>query len=406
MSTTPLAGLKVIDFTRVLAGPLCTQHLGLMGADVIKIESNDIGDEMRSWPPFKTDQAAGNATGTPFLAVNHNKRSITVNLKAPEGNEIVRKLIKDADVVIESFALGVGARLGISAADVRTANPRAIHCSITGFGSVGPMKDMKGYDVILQAFSGMLAMIGERDGPPARIPFSPIDQATGMNAVIGILAALNERNRSGIGGSVEVSLFDSATSLLCYMLQNYWQRGTDPQRFGVAHESLCPYEAFDTSDRPLILGIANDGLWRAFCNLIGRSDLIEDPRFKTNADRVTNRAETLSLVSATLLTRSCDEWFSLLSGVGIPCSPLHKLSELVAHPHARASGMIYDYDHPLFGRMSAVAQPIKFDGLRTASRRAPPGLGEHNDEVLEGLGYSSAAIAALREAGVIGPGAG
>ena len=403
MSTTPLAGLKVVDLTRVLAGPLCTQHLGLMGADVIKIESTGIGDEMRSWPPFKTTEAGRLATGTPYLSVNHNKRSITVDLKAPQGKEIVRKLIADADIVVESFALGVGARLGIAASDVREINPRAIHCSITGFGAVGPMKDTKGYDIILQAFSGMLSMIGDQDGPPARIPFSPIDQTTGMNAVIGILAALNERNRTGIGASIEVSLFDSATSLLCYMLQNYWQRGTDPQRFGLAHESLCPYESFETSDRPLIVGIANDGLWRAFCQLTGRPEWIADPRFKTNAARVTHRAETLALVRAELLTRSSDEWVPLLSGVGIPCSPLHKLSELAAHPHTRAAEMIYDYDHPLFGRMSAVAQPIKFDGLRAKSHRAPPGLGEHNDEVLQGLGYSKADIAALREAGVIAP---
>lgn len=402
MSTTPLAGLKVVDLSRVLAGPLCTQHLGMMGADVIKVESIGVGDEMRTWPPFEADAAGQHRTGTPFLAVNHNKRSITIDLKASEAREIMAKLFADADVVIESFALGVAARLGVAAADVRRINPRAIHCSITGFGSTGPLKDMKGYDVILQAFSGMLAMTGDREGPPSRIPFSPVDQATGMNATIGILAALNERNRTGIGSSVEVSLFDSATAQLTYMLQNYWTRGTDPQRFGLAHESLCPYEAFETADRPLMLGIANDSLWRAFCKLIGRPELTSDARFSTNAARVANRAETLEIVTAAMKLRSCDDWFAALADIGIPCSPVNKLSELSAHPHARASGMIYDYEHPLFGRLSAAAQPIKFDGERAASRRAPPGLGDHTREILEALGYTAASIDDLAMRGVAG----
>lgn len=402
MSTTPLAGLKVVDLTRVLAGPLCTQYLGLMGADVIKIESNDIGDEMRSWPPFKADAAGRTPTGTPFLSVNHNKRSVSIDLKTNTGREIVNKLVATADVVIESFALGVADRLGVGASDVHKINPSAIHCSITGFGSVGPMRNLKGYDVILQAFSGMLAMTGESGGAPARIPFSPIDQTTGLNAVIGILAALNERHRTGDGSAIEVSLFDSATGLLGYMLQNFWQRGTDPQRHGLAHESLCPYEGFETADRPLMLGVANDTLWRAFCKLADRPDLSSDDRFKTNAARVKNRSETLAIVRAIMTRHTCEEWLSKLTAAGIPCSPIHTLSELAAHPHARASGMIYDYDHPLFGQMSAVAQPIKFDGQRSESRRSPPAVGEHNDEVLASLGYSETSINDLRQSGVIG----
>lgn len=402
MSTTPLAGLKVVDLTRVLAGPLCTQYLGLMGADVVKIETTDTGDEMRTWPPFYTDTAGGSATGSPFLAVNHNKRSLALDLKAPKGREIVAKLIAEADIVIESFALGVGARLGVSAADVHRINPRAIHCSITGFGSEGPMKNVKGYDVVLQAFSGMIDMTGYADAPPARITFSPVDQATGLNALIGILAALNERNRTGKGAAIEVSLFDSATGLLGYMMQNYWQQGLEPQRRGLAHGSLVPYQAFEASDRPIILGIANDALWRGFCKLVGRPELIDDPRFRTNGARVENRDATVEIVAAIMSTRTCEDWFEALTAVGIPCSPIHTLGELAAHPHSRASGMVYDYDHPVFGPMSAVAQPIKFDGERSRSLRAPPSLGQDSDDVLHGLGFDDAAISDLRAQGVIG----
>lgn len=401
MSTTPLAGLKVVDLTRVLAGPLCTQYLGMMGAEVIKIESIGVGDEMRSWPPFANDADGQNKTGSPYLAVNHNKRSIALDLKSPDGKEILFKLIADADIVIESFSLGVAARLGVGPEDVKRVNPRAVYCSITGFGSTGPLKNQKGYDIILQAFTGMVSMIGEKDGPPSRIPFSPIDQTTGLNALIGILAALNERHRTGQGGLIEVSLFDSATGLLGYMLQNYWFRGTDPQRFGLAHESLCPYEGFDTADRPLMLGVANDALWRSFCGVIGRPDLVSDPRFATNAARVTNRAATLEIVREVMPTRSCDEWFEVLSDVGIPCTPINTLSELAAHPQSRESGMIYDFEHPLFGPMSAVAQPIKFDGERTQSRQAPPSAGEHTAEVLAELGYSSTDIKTMQANGAI-----
>jgi len=223
-----------------------------------------------------------------------------------------------------------------------------------------------------------------------------------MHALAGILAALHERNRTGLGTSVEASLFDSATGLLCYMLQNYWQRGTDPQRFGIAHESLCPYEAFDTADRPLILGVANDSLWMAFCKLIERPELATDPRFATNAARVMNRQQTLAIVHEVMPTRTSAEWFKVLTEIGIPAAPLHTLSEFVQHPHARESGMIFDYEHPTFGSMHGVAQPIRLDGERPAPRRAPPMLGEHTIEVLSELGFDEETIARFSNAGTIG----
>jgi len=400
MSATPLLGLKVLDLSKVLAGPLCAQYLGDMGADVIKIETPDSGDETRHWPPFRRD-AEGILTGTVFLSANRNKRSLAVDLRSKEGHEVILRLAELADVVIESFGPGVAARLGVDAPTLRARNPRLVCCSISGFGTVGPMREGKGYDVILQAFCGMLAITGERDGPPVRSPFSPVDQATGLQALIGILALLHERERTGVGGVVEASLFDSATGFLAYFLQAYWERGTEPERPGSGHESLCPYEVFDTADKPLILGVANDGLWRAFCRIAELSEIVDDPRFRTNSDRVANRGETVALVRRTLARRTRDEWLALLGEAGIPCSPLHTLGELSEHPHTHASGMVYSVDATRYGSLRTVAQPLRFDGQRTALRTPPPAHGADGQDVLLEAGFSDEQIAALAVAGAI-----
>ncbi|MGJ7505859.1 CaiB/BaiF CoA transferase family protein [Variovorax sp. GT1P44] len=400
MSPTPVAGLKVLDLSKVLAGPLCAQYLGDMGADVIKVETTGAGDETRGWPPFRTD-ADGEATGTVFLSANRNKRSLAIDLRSEAGKAAVLRLVDQSDVVIESFGPGVAQRLGVDAATLRARNPRLVCCSISGFGSVGPMRDGKGYDVILQAFCGMLAITGERDGPPVRSPFSPVDQATGLHALIGILAALLERSRTGVGGTVEASLFDTATGFLGYFLQGYWERGTEPEKPGSGHESLCPYEVFETRDKPLILGVANDGLWRAFCAVAGLQEVMDDPRFATNAARVANREETVALVKRALAGRDRDEWIEALGALGIPCSPLHTLGELSAHPHAAASGMIFGYAHDLLGPMRSVAQPLRFGGERTALRSSPPALGEHGREILREVGYDDERIDEMHATGVI-----
>lgn len=398
---SPLIDLKILDLTRVLAGPVAAQYFGDMGADVIKIEPIDHGDDMRIWPPFRQSLDGWETTGTPYFGVNRNKRSVALDLKAEAGRDVLWTLVKRVDVVMESFAPGVAARLGIDAITARKLNPRVIHCSISGFGSVGPMRGAKGYDLIAQAFAGMLAMTGEQGGPPIRTPYSPVDQVTGLHAMVGILAALHARESSGVGAAIEVSLFDSAAGLLGHMLQNYWERGTEPQRYGVGHESLCPYEAFDTADKPLILGVANDTMWRVFCKLVGLEAVLDDPRFRTNGERVRNRTETVALVRPVLLSKPRQAWLDLLEGAGIPCSPLHTLGELAAHPHARESGMMFDYEHPHFGAMRAVAQPVRYDGERATLRRPPPGLGEHSTEVLKEIGLDSARIAQLAADGVI-----
>jgi crotonobetainyl-CoA:carnitine CoA-transferase CaiB-like acyl-CoA transferase len=405
MSATPLQGLKVLDLSKVLAGPLCAQYLGDMGADVIKVETTTGGgDETRGWPPFRSagEGATATRTGAIFISTNRNKRSIALDLGSERGREVAHRLALQADVVLTSFGPGVAAKLAVDAATLRALNPRLVCCDITGFGSVGPMREGKGYDVILQAFTGMLAITGERGGPPVRSPFSPVDQGTGLHALIGILAALHERERTGTGATVEASLFDTATGFLGYFLQNFWERGTEPERPGSGHESLCPYQVFDTADKPLILGVANDSLWQRFCALAGLDAVRDDPRFATNAARVQHREDTLALAAAVLRGRKRAEWLSALDEAGIPCSPLHTLGELSAHPHTRASGMVFEHQHPTLGRLGTVAQPLRFDGERTALRRPAPLHGEHTAEVLGELGYGPEQIDELAAEGAVG----
>lgn len=399
-SPTPLAGLRVLDLSKVLAGPLCAQYLGDMGADVIKIEPTRSGDETRGWPPLR---AAGDTqTGAIFLSANRNKRSLAVDLGSDAGREVIYRLAKWADVAILSFGPGVASKLKIDPATLRSLNSALICCDISGYGSVGPMRQGKGYDVILQAFSGMLSITGEPGRPPVRSPFSPVDQGTGLHALVGILAALYAREKTGQGCTVEASLFDTATGFLGYFLQNYWERGTEPERPGSGHESLCPYQVFDTSDKPLILGVANDSLWQRFCTIAGLLHVRDDPRFATNATRVENRKETVALVQEAMKLRRRADWLQALDDAGIPCSPLHTLGELSNHPHTRDSGMVFDYMHPTLGQLSSVAQPLRFDGDRTTLRRPAPRHGEHTREVLQEIGYADDEIAAMEDAGITG----
>jgi len=400
MSRSPLSGLKVLDLSKVLAGPMCAQYMGEMGAEVIKVESRGTGDDTRAWPPFR---AAGDAqVGTVFISANRNKRSISLDLRKPEAQDIVRRLAAQADVVVESFGPGSAARLGIGAEQLRALNPRLIYCSISGYGSVGPMAREKGYDVILQAFTGMLSITGEPGGAAVRAPFSPVDQATGLHALVGILAAVNERHRTGLGTLVEASLFDTATNFLGYFLQGYWERGTEPQRVGSGHESLCPYQAFDTGTAPIILGVANDALWHIFCRVAGITEHANDPRFATNAARVNHRLETVGIVQAALRKQPREFWMTALSDAGVPVSPLHTLGELSAHPHTAASGMVYNYTHPQLGNLRAVAQPLRFEGERPGMQRPVPMAGEHTREILREAGFEAPEIDKLISGAVAG----
>lgn len=388
----PLKGIRVLDFSKILAGPLCTQYLADMGADVIKVEDARAGDDTRAWPPF-----AGPGLGAVFLSVNRGKRSIALDLKSDAGRDIAHQLAKSADIAIESFGSGVAERLKIDEATLRAINPDLIYCSISGFGRSGPMKDAPGYDVILQAFCGVMALTGDEGGPYIRSPISPIDQTTGMHALSGILAALFARSR-GVGGRrVDVNLFDTALGLMAYNLQSYWIRGSEPVRSGSSHEGLCPYQAFDAADGPIMIGVANDGLWRKFCGVAGLDHLMDDPRYATNPTRVANRAETVALVQDAVARQPVAWWTERLSAVRVPCAPINDLRKLMAEPQTAASGMVLDVgalrggDAPLQG----MAQPVRFDDMRRSADLPPPGHGEHGLEILAELGLSAGDIEGL-----------
>jgi crotonobetainyl-CoA:carnitine CoA-transferase CaiB-like acyl-CoA transferase len=393
----PLTGIRVLDLSKVLAGPLCAQYLGDLGAEVIKVETIGQGDDTRWWPPFP---AAG--LGTVFLSANRNKRSIAIDLKTAKGREIVHVLAKSADVAIESFGTGVAERLGIDAATLRPLNGRLVHCSISGFGRSGPLKNSPGYDVILQAFSGIMSMTGDEEGGFIRSPISPIDQMTGVHAFSGIMTLLYAREKTGQGGTVQVSLFDTAMGLLGYNLQTYWERGVQPKKCGSSHESLCPYQAFEAADGPIMIGVANDNLWQKFCGVIGLQAIVDDPKFRTNADRVRHREETLYHVRQALAAQSVAFWNDALTKVGVPCSPINTLSQLLDHPHTRASGMIVDYDHQAAGPLKGIGHPVLINGVPRHAGLPPPTLGQHTDEILAELGLSSHEIGELRGAQTVG----
>jgi crotonobetainyl-CoA:carnitine CoA-transferase CaiB-like acyl-CoA transferase len=393
----PLAGIKILDLSRVLAGPLCAQYLGDLGAEVIKVEAVGQGDETRGWPPFPAP-----GLGTVFLSANRNKRSIAIDMKSDKGRKLVHELAKSADVAIESFATGVAERLGIDAVSLRALNDRLIHCSISGFGRTGPLKSSPGYDVILQAFSGIMSMTGDEGGGYIRSPISPIDQLTGVHAFSGILASLLAREKSGKGAAIQVSLLDTALGLLGYNLQTFWQRGTQPAKCGSSHESLCPYQAFEAADGPIMIGVANDNLWRKFCAATGLNAIVDDPKFRTNADRVKHRAETLRHAEAAIATNTVAHWNAVLNEVGIPCSPINTLAQLLDHPHTKANKLIMQYDHPTAGRLNCVGHPVTFLGEERDPGLPPPALGQHTDDVLKDMGLSTASIAELRREKIVG----
>jgi crotonobetainyl-CoA:carnitine CoA-transferase CaiB-like acyl-CoA transferase len=393
----PLTGIRVLDLSKVLAGPLCAQYLGDLGADIIKVETVGQGDETRGWPPFPAP-----GLGTVFLSANRNKRSIAVDMKTEKGREIVHALARSADVAIESFGTGVAERLGIDALSLRSLNDRLIHCSISGFGRSGPLKDSPGYDVILQAFCGIMSMTGDEDGGYIRSPISPIDQMTGVHAFSGILALLYAREKTGEGGAIQVSLFETALGLLGYNLQTYWERGVQPPKCGSSHESLCPYQAFEAADGPIMIGVANDNLWRKFCGVAGLGAIVDDPKFRTNADRVAHRKETVGHVQSAIAQHPVAYWNDTLAGVGVPCAPINSIAQLLDHPHTRASGIVLEYDHGTAGRLNAVGHPVLINGEERRAGSPPPTLGQHTAEVLNEIGLSSESIDELRRTHVVG----
>ena len=395
----PLQGLRVIDISKVLAGPLCGQSLGELGAEVIKVEPTGSGDDTRGWLPQKAGLSAT------FLSVNHNKKSLAIDLKTVEGRKIVHQLVESADIVLQGFGSGTAARLGVDYETLAALNPRLIYVEVSGYGRDGPLGASPGYDVMLQAFSGMLSTMGVPGGGLARASFSPVDLCTGALALTGVLAALIERGRSGRGAYIEVSLLATAMGLMGYLAQNYWATGKSPAPMGTGHPALTPYQAFNASDGPLMIGVGNDAQWRRFCPMAGLEEVVDDPRFATNKARVDHFDETVALVQAKIGQKPVAHWIAQCQAAGVPCSPIHTLEEALHHPQVATRGLVQVTEHPAVKELPSVAFPVRFEGQPSQSKSAPPLLGQHTVEILAGIGYDARAIEALCERGVVEAGA-
>ncbi len=392
----PLAGRRVLDLTKVLAGPICTQALASLGAEIIKVEPVEGGDESRFWAPV------AHGVGAAFLSVNTGKRSIALNLKELEGRSIVGRLAAGSDIIIAGFAPGVAAKLAVDRATLVGDRQDAICCSISGWGQRGPKSSAPGYDAILQAYSGLMAMNGEAARNPVRLPASPVDQVTGLYATQAILAAVIERSSTGKGCRIEVSLLESAIKLLAPNLQAYWLSGAVPQRSGSGHPSIAPYELFETMDRPVLVAVANEKFWRTFCDVAELNHLRNDARFATNPDRVRHRDALIALVADAMRRRTASDWMERLEGAGIPAAPLNSIADIANDPQAIALDMFRSFEHPDLGVTKTVREPVLFDGERADPSQPPPTLGQHTREILErDLAYSRETVDALAARGII-----
>ena len=393
----PLAGVRILDLSRILSGPFATMIFADLGADVIKLENPRTGDDTREWaPPYQGDQSAY------FLSVNRNKRGIAVDLKAARGREIALRLVDRADVIVENFRPGTAARLGLGYDDLRARNPGLIYASISGFGQTGPYASEPGYDAIAQALGGVMSVTGEADGEPVRVGNSAADLSAAMWAAIGILAALHERQSTGCGEWIDVSLLDGQIASLTYLAGGYFASGEVPRRYGSAHPSIVPYQALQTADGHLMVAVGNDTLWRRFAPLIGLPELVDDPRFEGNPQRVANRAQLIPLIERALATKGSVAWADELSRVGIPAGSINTVAGALEHPQVIARDMVLSTEHPSAGTLRMTGSPIKLSRYTATVRRPPPTLGEHTDDVLGELGYSAAEIATLHDEGVVG----
>jgi crotonobetainyl-CoA:carnitine CoA-transferase CaiB-like acyl-CoA transferase len=413
----PLRGVRVLDLSRVLAGPWCTQTLADLGADVIKVErppgpGSSGGDDTRGWgPPFLKDSAGHDtAEAAYYLGANRNKRSITVDIARPEGQALIRRIALQSDVFVENYKVGDMARYGLDAASLLALNPRLVYCSITGFGQTGPYRERAGYDYAVQGMGGLMSVTGPSrteiaddasGGGPQKVGVAVADLFTGMYATTAILAALRHRDLTGEGQAIDMALLDTQVAMLANLGANYLTSGAVPQRMGNAHQNIVPYQVFEVADGHMIVAVGNDGQFAKFCEVAGQGELARDARFTRNADRVRHRAVLVPLLAAFMKTRARADWLGALEAAKVPCGPINDLADVFADPQVLAREMTVEMPHPLSGSVRLVASPMKFSATPVQYRRPPPLLGEHTAQILAEFGLTDAEIDALRATQVI-----
>ena len=393
----PLSGVRVLDLTRVVAGPYCSMFLGDLGAEVVKVEQPGAGDDTRGWgPPFAGGESAY------YLCINRNKQSLTLDLKSKRAVELLRDLVKAADVIIENFRPGTMERLGLGEKELRQLNPRLIYASLTGFGADGPMSDWPGYDLIVQAWGGLMSITGTPEGEPVKVGVAIIDLVAGLMLGKAVAAALFAREKIGVGQRIDTSLLEAEVASLINVGSNYLVGGKVPTRWGNAHPNIVPYQNFQTADGYLVIGVASEVIWKRFCEAVGQRDLINDPRFADNSKRVENRSELIAILSKTFLQRRNDAWFKLLTDAEVPCAPVQTIDQVFQAPQVLQRDMLIEVDHPTAGKVRMAGIPVKFSVTPASVRMPPPLLGEHNDAILRTwLGMSAASIDELKREKVI-----
>jgi crotonobetainyl-CoA:carnitine CoA-transferase CaiB-like acyl-CoA transferase len=403
-----LSHIRVLDLSRVLAGPWAGQILGDLGAEVIKVERPGSGDDTRHWGPPYVKDADGNDSreAAYFQSANRNKQSVTLDFTQPEGQRLVRELVQNCDVLLENFKVGGLAAYGLDYASLKAINPRLIYCSITGFGQDGPYAKRAGYDFMIQGLGGLMSLTGKPDGEdgagPMKVGVALTDILTGLYATVGVLAALNQREQSGLGQHIDVALLDVQVACLANQAMNYLNTGVSPKRLGNAHPNIVPYQDFPSADGNFIIAVGNDGQFRKLCEVAGLSALADDPRFASNKARVAHRSELIPLLRQATVFKTTAEWVTLLETAGVPCGPINDLAQVFADPHVQARGLRLDLPNSLGSTTPQVASPLRLSETPVTYRNAPPLLGEHTEQVLSRyLNLSAEQIAALREAGVL-----